>query len=144
MKKRTILIILSIIELLSLIIFIATFSFALEKTIDLVIGGLLHSRNVTISNSDRFLLTINDITPYIFLGILIIRFILVDKKIKILLASNIVIIALGLLIAYLNISILYPVAIILLIIALLIYLYSHKIDLKDNILLKDTFKKVVK
>ena len=143
MKKKTFLIIVSIIELLSLIIFFVTLYHSLSSTVKVAIS-VFFNNNVTLSNSERLILKINNIVSYIFLIALIIRFIFVNKKMKILLASNIFILICGFYLAFIDNGFIKITGLILLIASIIIYLYSYKIDLKDDTLLKDTFKKAAK
>jgi len=145
MKKNTLKIILSIIEILALVLFIITFGVAFEKSIEVALNSWtsawIDTKEVVFTNQDKLMITINNITTYVFLIILVIRFILMDKKARIAIGIGVLSILLAIGFLLMNSNIKFIISIIFLVIALGCYLYSHKISFKDKTKIKDMFKK---
>ena len=145
MKKNKILLALSIIEILSLIIFIATFEFALGKTLEIAVSGWmsswLGSKVVNLSIGERILIMLNDITPYIFLVTLLIRFLYTYKKNKLIILLDLLIGFIAFALFFTGQSIFSVLGIIFLIITLLLYIYSH-IIFNDNYTTEKKSKKI--
>ena len=136
MKKNTLLIILSIIEILFLIIFILTFKITLNKSFELSLNGIMSkwisTEDIIISKKDLFLMKLNNISTYIFIITYIIRFIFVNKKKKIFMLIVPLIIFISFIFLYWGNNIMSILGYICLLISFLFYIYTHIINLKDK------------
>ena len=145
MKKKNLLLILSIVEIVSLVLFIVTFKVAFDKTIEIVVLGFTKSwinyKEVPLSNIEKLCIIINNITPYIILISAITRFIFTDIRCKIALCITLLTAFISLVFLYWGNSIMSIFGFIFLIITIAIYIYSHKINFNDNSKIKDLFKK---
>ena len=143
MKKKTFVIILSTIEIISIIIFIATFGTAFRKNIEMFLNKLMskwiETKEVIITPREKIIISINSITTYIFLISIILRTIFTNKKSRI--AILIILFS-----AYLSFYVYFEssipktiadiTAIILVITTIIAYIYSHIVYFKDNIKIK--------
>ena len=136
MKKNTLLIILSILELLTIIIFCITLKTVIEKGIQEIIGGIINSlgasSQVTITDKEKMIIKINSIMPYIFLIINICRFIFTSRKNKIVMVISFLAIIVSLLLISTNINYIEILGAFMGLVSIILYLYSHKIDFKDT------------
>ena len=140
MKKKTFVIILSTIEIISIIIFIATFGTAFRKSIEMFLNKLMskwiEAKEVIITPREKIIISINNITTYIFLISIILRTIFTNKKSRI--AILIILFS-----AYLSFYVYFEssipktiadiTAIILAITTIIAYIYSHIVYFKDII-----------
>ena len=87
MKKRTFVIILSIIEIITIILFIATFKITLEKSMEILLNNLMSgwisTKEVIITPREKIIMSINNISTSIFLISIILRTIFTNKKSRI-------------------------------------------------------------
>lgn len=135
MKKNTLLIILSILELLTIIIFCITLKTVIEKGIQEIIGGIINSlgasSKVTLTDKERMIIKINSIMPYVFLVINICRFIFTSKKNKIVMVISFLAIIISLLLISTNINYIEVIGAVIGLVSIILYFYSHKIDFRD-------------
>ena len=146
MKKKNLLVILSIIEIVLIIVFIYSSYVALTKTIELSFQGItsswIDSKPVVISESDKFLIKLSNILPYIILLVMIIRFIFIDKKKKIALGLSLVSIVLFVLcFRTFAFEIVRLLGLVFLLLAIILYIYSHIINNKDESMVFEKKKK---
>ncbi len=137
MKKKNLLVILSIIEIVLIIVFIYSSYVAFTKTFDLSLNGItsswIGSKPVELSESDKFLIKLSNILPYIILLVMIIRFIFIDKKKKIALGLSLVSIILFVLcFRTFAFEIVRLLGLVFLLLAIILYIYSHIINNKDE------------
>ncbi len=146
MKKKNLLVILSIIEIVLIIVFIYSSYVAFTKTFDLSLNGItsswIGSKPVELSESDMFLIKLSNILPYIILLVMIIRFIFIDKKKKIALGLSLVSIILFVLcFRTFAFEIVRLLGLVFLLLALILYIYSHIINNKDESMVFEKKKK---
>ena len=137
MKKKNLLVILSIIEIVLIIVFIYSSYVAFTKTFDLSLNGItsswIGSKPVELSESDKFLIKLSNILPYIILLVMIIRFIFIDKKKKIALGLSLVsVILFAVCIQVFAFEIVRLLGLVFLVLAITLYIYSHFINNKDE------------
>ena len=137
MKKKNILVILSIIEIVLIIVFIYSSYVAFTKTFDLSLNGItsswIGSKPVELSESDKFLIKLSNILPYIILLVMIIRFIFIDKKKKIALGLSLVSVVLFVIcFRTFAFEIVRLLGLVFLLLAIILYIYSHIINSKDE------------
>ena len=137
MKKKNLLVILSIIEIVLIVVFIYSSYVAFTKTFDLSLNGItsswIGSKPVELSESDKLLIKLSNILPYIILLVMIIRFIFIDKKKKIVLGLSLVSVVLFVLcFRTFAFEIVRLLGLVFLLLALVLYVYSHIINNKDE------------
>ena len=137
MKKKNLLVILSIIEIVLIIVFIYSSYVAFTKTFDLSLNGItsswIGSKPVELSESDKFLIKLSNILPYIILVVMIIRFIFIDKKKKIALGLSLVSVVLFVIcFRTFAFEIVRLLGLVFLLLAIILYIYSHIINSKDE------------
>ena len=137
MKKKNLLVILSIIEIVLVIVFLYSSYVAFTKSIELSLHGItsswIDSKPVVISESDKFLIKLSNILPYIILVVMIIRFIFIDKKKKIALGLSLVsVILFAVCIRVFAFEIVRLLGLVFLVLAITLYIYSHFINNKDE------------
>ena len=137
MKKKNLLVILSIIEIVLIIVFIYSSYVAFTKTFDLSLNGItsswIGSKPVVLSESDKFLIRLSNILPYIILLVMIIRFIFIDKKKKIALGLSVLsLILFFICIRVYAFEIVRLLGLVFLLLAIVLYIYSHIINSKDE------------
>ena len=139
MKKKTLLLILTAIEFLTLIFGICAFALAFDKTFELTLKSLqapwLGAKDFTISSRDSFLILLSNILPLLFLIVLIIRFIFTNKNNRIAIILTPLIGAISICFFGIDNSIINILGIAFFVMMIIIYFYSYKIDFKDNSLL---------
>ena len=146
MKKKNLLVILSIIEIVLVIVFIYSSYIALTKSIELSFQGItsswIGSKPVELSESDKFLIKLSNILPYIILLVMIIRFIFIDKKKKIALGLSLVSVVLFVLcFRTFAFEIVRLLGLVFLLLAIILYIYSHIINNKDESMVFEKKKK---
>ena len=146
MKKKNILVILSIIEIVLIIVFIYSSYVAFTKTFDLSLNGItsswIGSKPVELSESDKFLIKLSNILPYIILLVMIIRFIFIDKKKKIALGLSLVSVVLFVIcFRTFAFEIVRLLGLVFLLLAIILYIYSHIINNKDESMVFEKKKK---
>ena len=146
MKKKNLLVILSIIEIVLVIVFIYSSYIALTKSIELSFQGItsswIGSKPVELSESDKFLIKLSNILPYIILLVMIIRFIFIDKKKKIALGLSLVSVVLFVLcFRTFAFEIVRLLGLVFLLLAIILYIYSHIINNKDESIVFEKKKK---
>ena len=137
MKKKNLLVILSIIEIVLVIVFLYSSYVAFTKSIELSLHGItsswIGSKPVELSESDKFLIKLSNILPYIILLVMIIRFIFIDKKKKIALGLSLVSVVLFVIcFRTFAFEIVRLLGLVFLLLAIILYIYSHIINSKDE------------
>ena len=142
MKKKKLLVILSIIEIVLVLVFIYSYYISIKVSVALSFAGItsswINNGSVLVSESDKFFIKLSNILPYIIILIMITRFIFIDKKKKIALGLSILSFLLFLGCFSSAFEIIRLIGLVFIILAIGLYIYSHFIDTKDESLV---FKK---
>ena len=98
-----------------------------------ITSSWIDSKPVVISESDKFLIKLSNILPYIILVVMIIRFIFIDKKKKIALGLSLVSVVLFVIcFRTFAFEIVRLLGLVFLLLAIILYIYSHIINNKDE------------